>query len=196
MNNPLRKLYDWMMRQARSKHAERGLFVVSVMESSFFPLPPDLMILPMCLAHRERAWVIAGIATAGSVVGALGGYAIGYLLWETIGSAIIGFYHLENHMTQFQQAYAAYGAWIIVIAGFTPIPFKLITIASGVFHFPLLPFLALSAVARAARFYLVAGLLYAFGAPVRAFVEKYMELISILVALLIVGGFVVVKYLF
>lgn len=195
MNSPLRKLYVWMMRQARGKNAMRALFGVSVMESSFFPFPPDLMIIPMTLADTTKAWRIALVATLGSVIGGMAGYAIGHFLWDIIGQPIIGFYGLEASMAEFKSAYEAYGAWIIAIAGFTPIPFKLITIASGVFAFPFHEFVMLAIISRAARFYLVAGLLYLFGDKVRDFIEKRLEILTLAIMGLLVAGFVVVKWL-
>lgn len=196
MSNPLRRLYSWTLHQARGKHAERALFAVSFAESSFFPIPPDVMLLPMCMADKAKAWRYAAICTLASVLGGVAGYAIGALLWETLGTAIIGFYHLESKMGTISSWYATHGAWIILLAGFTPLPYKLFTIASGVFAFPLLPFVALSVVSRGARFFMVAGIMYFCGPALQRWLERHLELLTLLLALLLVVGFAAIKYLF
>lgn len=192
----LRKLYNWVMQLAEHRHAQWALFGVSFAESSFFPLPPDVMMIPMILAERLKAWRYAIIATVGSVLGGLFGYYIGAAFYETIGIKIVEFYGLNDKLDVFFDNYKLYGAIIVFVAGFTPIPYKVFTIASGVVGLNLPVFLAASAVSRGARFLLVAGLLYFLGAPIRAFIEKYLGILTILFTLLLIGGFVAIKFLF
>jgi len=192
----LRRLYDWTMSQAAGPHATRALAVVSFLESSIFPIPPDAMLVPMVLAQPHRAWRIALIATVASVVGGLAGYAIGFFLFETLGAWIIEVYGLGDKFADFQRTWNEWGVWIILIKGLTPIPYKLVSIASGVAHFDPVVFLLASIATRGARFFLVAALLRRFGPPIRRFVEKNLTAVATTALLLIVGGFVAVKYLF
>jgi len=191
----LRRLYDWMMRLAAGPKALPALAAVSFAESSFFPIPPDAMLLPMVLARPERAWRIAMVATIASVLGGIAGYAIGYYLFQTVGRSIIEAYGYEEEFDAFRLTYAEWGLWIILIKGLTPIPYKLVTIASGAaaFNFPL--FVLASILTRGARFFLVAGLLRWFGPPIREFVERRLTLVTTVFVVAIVGGFVAVKYL-
>jgi membrane protein YqaA with SNARE-associated domain len=191
----IRKLYDWALRMAASRHAVPVLGGISFMESSFFPIPPDILLIPMCIARRAQAWFYATVCTATSVIGGFLGYAIGYFLWGAIGSWIISTYGLDAKFHEFQQGFADYGWWIIIAKGATPIPFKLITIASGVAKFDLLAFAAASVISRGMRFYLVAGLLYFFGEPMRDFIEKRLTLVTTAALILLIGGFVILKYL-
>lgn len=183
------------MRQAGSPHAMRGLGIVSFLESSVFPIPPDVMIVPMVLARPQDAWRIAAVATAASVVGGLAGYAIGYFLLETVGQWIIQLYGLADKVAAYQAAYDEWGLWIILIKGLTPIPYKLVTIASGMAHFSLPVFILASILTRGARFFLVAALLRAYGPPIRDFIEARLTLVTSLFAALIVLGFVSLRYL-
>ncbi len=192
----LRRLYDWTMDLASRPNALRALGVVSFAESSFFPIPPDIMIIPMVLARPNRAWTIALVATVTSVVGGVAGYAIGYFLLETLGKPILAFYGYAAGFAEFQRLYNEWGLWIILIKGMTPIPYKLVTIASGAAAFDFPVFIAASLVTRAARFYLVAALLKYFGPPIRAFVERYLTLVTTIFVVGLVGGFVVVRYVF
>jgi membrane protein YqaA with SNARE-associated domain len=186
----LRRLYDWVIRLSEHRHALWALAGVSFVESSFFPIPPDIMLIPMILAQRAKAWLIAGVCTIASVAGGFLGYAIGYFFFETFGQWLIDFYGLQGGFAQFQKQFNEWGLWIILIKGMTPIPYKLVTIASGAAHFDLLTFGAASLLTRGVRFYLVAALLYVFGEPIRTFIEKHLTLV-----LLIVGGFVAIRYL-
>lgn len=192
----LRKLYDKTMALAGHRHAERWLALVSFAEASFFPIPPDVMMLPMVLAQRQRAWRIALITSLASLAGAFLGYAIGHFFYESIGEPILEAYGLLEKFTEFQQLYNEWGFWIVLAAGFTPIPFKVMTIASGVTGMALLPFALASFVGRTARFFLVAGLLYFFGPPIRAFVERYLGPLTLIFCILLVGGFVALRYVF
>lgn len=191
----LRRMYDWTMRLAARPNALPALGVVSFIESSFFPIPPDAMMLPMVLARPDRAWTIALVATVTSVVGGIAGYAIGYYLFETVGRSVIELYGYQNGFEAFRAAYAEWGLWIILVKGMTPIPYKIVTIASGAaaFDFPL--FVIASIVTRGARFFLVAALLKYFGPPIREFVERRLTLVTTVFVVCLVGGFVAVKYL-
>jgi membrane protein YqaA with SNARE-associated domain len=191
----IRSLYDWTMRQAASPHAMRGLGVIAFLESSVFPVPPDAMIVPMVLARPDEGWRIAAVATVASVVGGLVGYAIGYFLLETVGQWIIALYGMAARVAEYQAAYNHWGLWIILIKGLTPIPYKLVTIASGMAHFNLLVFTLASIVTRGARFYLVAALLRWYGPPIRDFIEARLTLVTSAFAGLIVLGFLSIRYL-
>lgn len=191
-----RSLYDWTMRQAARPRADRALAVVSFLESSVFPIPPDVMLIPMCLANRQRAFYYAGICTIASVIGGLLGYAIGYFLIETVGKWIIDLYGYAQKWQAFEDAYDEWGVWIILIKGLTPIPYKIVTIASGAAHFSLAVFIIASVVTRGLRFFIVAGLLRAYGEPIRDFIEKRLNILGVIFVVCLVGGFVVVRYLF
>jgi membrane protein YqaA with SNARE-associated domain len=191
----MQRMYDWMMGLAGSKRAPHALFGVSFIESSFFPIPPDLMLIPMVLADRRKAWWYATLATVGSVLGGLLGYAIGYYLLDTVGQPVIRFYGLAQKFDQAATWFNENGVWVLIAKGMTPIPYKLLTITAGAVKMNLAAFVAASIVARAMRFYLVAGLLYFFGEPIKAFIEKRLTLVTTAFVVLLVGGFVAVKYL-
>jgi membrane protein YqaA with SNARE-associated domain len=190
----LRRLYNWVIGHAAGPHAWWVLAGVSFAESSFFPIPPDIMLVPMVLADRKRAFLLAGWCTLFSVLGGLLGYAIGALLYDSVGHWLIQFYGYGDKLGTFRSAYAKWGAWIILIKGMTPIPYKLVTIASGFAGYNLPLFVLLSAITRGARFSLEAGLLYWLGEPVRAFIEKWLEWVMVGVLLLIVAGFLIARY--
>ena len=192
----LRALYDWTMRLAAHRHAQWTLAFVSFVESSVFPIPPDALLVPMTLAKPRKAWIYATICTVASVLGGLAGYAIGYWLFDTLGQIIIEFYNLGNKFIDFQDKFNEWGLPIVFFAGLTPFPYKVITLMSGVTEMALPVFIAASVVSRGMRFYLVCGLLYFFGEPVRLFIEKYLGLVTLAAGILLVGGFVAVKYLF
>ncbi len=192
----MRRLYDWMMRKAASDKAPEALGVISFVESSFFPIPPDVMLIPMILARREKAFWYATIATVTSVLGGMLGYAIGYYLFDSVGLSILKFYGKEGSVEGFMAFVQQYGVPAVIIKGMTPIPYKVVTIAAGVGHMNLLSFTLASIVARSMRFYLVAGLLYYFGEPIRDFIERRLMFVTSISAVLLIGGFVAVKYLF
>jgi membrane protein YqaA with SNARE-associated domain len=192
----MRRLYDWVMGLARHRHAIPAMGVVSFAESSFFPIPPDVMLVPMVLANRDKAYRIALVCTVTSVLGGLLGYAIGYYFFETIGEWVVRTYGLQAGMDKFRDEFARWGTWVILIKGLTPIPYKVVTIASGAAHFDLFTFVWASIVTRGARFFLVAALLRRYGEPIRAFIEKRLALVTWLFLIVLVGGFVVVRYLF
>jgi membrane protein YqaA with SNARE-associated domain len=190
----LRKLYQWTMNYAERPNARWALAGVAFAESSFFPIPPDILLVPMVMANRQKAWELALICTLSSVAGGIFGYAIGALLYDTVGVWLMNLYGYSNRLEQFREAYAQWGAWIILLKGMTPIPYKIVTIASGFAGYDLFWFIVLSLVTRAARFGLVAGLLYFYGAPVRGFIERRLELVMAAMAVVIIGGFVIVRY--
>ena len=192
----MRRLYDWMMRLASSDRAPWALGVVSFIESSFFPIPPDVMLIPMVLSRREKAWWYATIATVTSVLGGILGYAIGYYAYQTVGLPILEFYGKAHALDSFISFVHTYGVEAVIIKGMTPIPFKVVTIAAGVAKMDLLAFIGASIIARAMRFYLVAGLLYFFGQPIREFIERRLTLVTTVFVVVLVSGFVAVKYLF
>jgi membrane protein YqaA with SNARE-associated domain len=192
----LRRLYDWTMGLAGHPHALSALALVAFIESSLFPMPPDILIIPMVLAARSRAWRIAAVATAASVVGGLLGYAIGAGLYETVGRPVLEFYGYGAKFESFREAYNEWGAWIVAGAGFTPFPYKVITIASGVTGLNLAVFMFASLVSRGARFFLLAALLWYFGPSVRRFIEANLPLLTSLFFVLLFGGFLAARYLF
>src|SRR5215510_10068187 len=192
----IRRAYDWTLRLAAHPKAPRALFWVAFAESSAFPIPPDAMLIPMVLANRAKAWVYAAYCTLGSVLGGIVGYAIGYFLYETLGQWLINAYGLAAQFDAYRAAYNDWGLWIILIKGMTPIPYKLVTIASGAAAFDFWVFLGASIVTRGARFFLVAALLCWLGEPIREFIERRLTLVTTAFAILLVGGFVAIKYVF
>ena len=191
----LRKFYNRVITLAESPQALWWLGVVSFVESSFFPIPPDAMLIPMVLAKPARAWAIATVCTIASVAGGFLGYAIGYYFFETWGHSIIEFYGMQQSFANFQDQFNKYGLEIILIKGLTPIPYKIVTIASGAAHFDLLTFGIASVVTRGARFFAVAGLLRVFGEPIRHFIEKRLTLVTTAFVVILIGGFVALRYL-
>jgi len=189
----MKRLYDWTLAKAAHRHAERWLAFISFIESSVFPIPPDVMLLPMCLARRERCLRYAGICTLASVVGGLAGYGIGYFFWQAVGEPIIAFYGYEAQFAEFQTRFDDYGALLVFLFGLTFFPYKVITLAAGVAAMDPLAFLVASIAARAPRFYVEAALLWKFGAPIRDFIERRLTLLTTLFAILLVGGFVLIK---
>jgi len=191
----LQRLYRRVLTLSEGPYAPASLAAVAFAESSFFPIPPDVLLIPMALARPDRAWRLAGICTIASVIGGAFGYLIGYALFDVIAVPLLHAYHYEAAFERFRQTYAQWGLWVIMIKGLTPIPYKIVTIASGAasFNFPL--FMAASIVTRGARFFIVATLLHYFGEPVRTFIERRLTLVTSAIALGVVAGFVVMKYL-
>lgn len=190
----LRKLYDWTMGLAARPFALAALFVVAFVESSFFPIPPDVLIIPMVLAARPRWWRIAAVGVAGSVLGGLFGYWIGAVLMDTWGHAILAFYGKEAAFDQLAGRFTEWGGWAVLVAGVTPFPYKVITIFSGAVHLPLPLFIGVSILARALRFFVVAWLLYRYGAPIRDFIERRLGLLFSLFMAALIGGFALLRY--
>jgi membrane protein YqaA with SNARE-associated domain len=191
----LDRVYAQTLALAASRYATAALALVAFAESSFFPLPPDLLLIPMILARPRRAFLLAGLCTIMSLLGGFLGYAIGYFLFDAIGRPILEFYHAMGRYDALKAAFAQWGVWIIIIKGLTPIPYKLVTIASGVAQFPIVPFALASLVSRSLRFFLLAALLWRFGEPVREFIERRLMLVTSLFAAVLVGGFVALRYL-
>jgi len=191
----LRRLYDWTLSLAESRHALWALAVVAFLESSIFPIPPDVLMIPMIIARPNRAFLIAGIATAASVMGGLAGYAIGAFAFDTIGRPILETLGKAESMAEFNQRFNDVGFWAVLVAGITPFPFKVITIMSGWTAMPLATFVVTAIIARALRFFLVAALLWKFGAPIRDFIEKRLGLVFVVFCVLLIGGFYLVRHM-
>ncbi|RMF47154.1 MAG: DedA family protein [Deltaproteobacteria bacterium] len=193
----IRRTYDWVLAWSDSRHARPALFLLAAAEASFFPVPPDVLLMAMCLARPEASLGIAAIALAGSVGGGALGYLVGFGLWQAVSGFffdwIPGF--TPEGFARVQQLFEQYGFLTVFTAGFTPIPYKIITISSGVFGINFVVFLVASVVSRGLRFYLVAGLLRLFGPPVRAWIDRYFNLLSLIFVALLIGGFLVARYL-
>ena len=190
----LRRLYDWTMGLAARRDAVWALAAVAFVEGSFFPIPPDVLLIPMVLAARDRAWRYAAVCTAASVAGGVFGYAIGWFLFEAVGEPILAFYGHAETFAAFGARYNEWGAWIVFTAGVTPFPYKVIAIASGATRLDPATFVVASIVARGLRFLIVAALLYWLGPPIRAFIERRLGLVTLVFVALLLGGFVVAKY--
>ncbi|MCA1775454.1 MAG: YqaA family protein [Paracoccaceae bacterium] len=190
----IRRLYDWTMGLAQTPHALWALAIVAFIESSFFPIPPDVLMIPMIIATPHRAFRIALVATTASVLGGLFGYFIGYAFFELLGQPIFDFYGKADAVAAFSERFNAHGAWAVLIAGVTPFPFKVITIMSGVTALSLPVFIFSAIIARALRFFLIATLLWKFGTPVRDFIERRLGLMFTLFCVLLVGGFALLKF--
>ncbi len=191
----LQRLYNWTISLAGSEYALWALAVISFAESSFFPIPPDVLLIPMIIAAPRRAFLIATVCLVSSVVGGLFGYFIGAQLYDLVGKPLIAFYGKTAAVAQFKAEFNAWGAWAVLVAGVTPFPFKIITITSGATGLSLPVFILASIVARGLRFFIVAALLWKFGAPIRDFIEKRLGLMFALFVALLIGGFYVVRYL-
>ncbi len=190
----LRPAYDWTMAQAEKPYALWMLALIAFVESSFFPIPPDILLIPLVIAARDRAFLIAAVCTAASVAGGLAGYAIGALLFDTIGASVLNFYGYLDKFNEFQASYNAWGAWIVFGAGLTPFPYKVITIASGVSGLDLTVFMVASTLARGLRFFIIAGLLWYWGRPIKRFIDANFGWLSVAFFVLLLGGFAVLKY--
>ncbi len=191
----LRRLYDWTMSMSNHPRALWVLALVSFVESSVFPIPPDVLMIPMILARPSRAWLIALVATVSSVLGGMLGYAIGAFFYESLGQPILEAMGKGDSMAEFNTKFNDFGFWAVLVAGLTPFPYKVITIMSGWTGMPFVTFMATSVLARGLRFFIVAALLRTFGAPVREFIEKRLGLVFTAFVALLVGGFVLLKYL-
>lgn len=191
----LRRLYDWTISLARSPNALWALAVVAFVESSFFPIPPDVLMIPMIIARPSRAFLIAFVATVASVAGGMFGYYIGAALMESVGRPILDVYGKGASFDEMSAVFNQYGAWAVVIAGVTFLPFKVVTIASGVTGLSIPVFIASAIFARAIRFFLVAALLWKFGAPIRDFIERRLGLVFIVFCVLLVVGFALIGLL-
>ncbi|MGX0975212.1 membrane protein YqaA with SNARE-associated domain [Roseovarius sp. MBR-51] len=191
----IRALYDWTIRMAEHRHAIWALAAVSFVESSVFPIPPDVLMIPMILARPNRAWLIAAVALVSSVLGGLLGYAIGAFAFQEIGQPILDALGKGDAMTAFSERFNDFGFWAVLTAGVTPFPYKVITIMSGWTGMPLGVFIATSILARGIRFCLVAALLWKYGAPIRDFIERRLGLMTIVFVVLLFGGFYATRFL-
>ena len=191
----IRRLYDWCLSMADHRYALWVLAVVSFAESSFFPIPPDVLLIPMVLAAPHRAWLNAGVCTVASVLGGIAGYGIGMYALEPLGEPLLRWAGKEEFLTQFSTFNEAWGLWVVFGAGLTPFPYKVVTIYAGATTMNFWVFVLSSIVARGLRFFLVAGLLWKFGPPVRDFIEKRLGLLFTLFVILLVGSFALVRFL-
>ncbi|RMH68689.1 MAG: DedA family protein [Gemmatimonadetes bacterium] len=191
----IRRLYDWVLHWAETPYAVPALFLLAFAESSFFPIPPDVLLIALAVSIPRKSFLYALICTTGSVVGGMLGYGIGLFAYDTIGVQIVEFYHGQAVMAKIQFWYDTYGFWGILVAAITPIPYKVFTIASGVFHFNFLTFVGASIIGRGFRFFFVGGLIFLFGASIRTFIEKYFDILAILFTILLILGFVVLKFI-
>ncbi|MCK0143691.1 YqaA family protein [Aliiroseovarius sp. F20344] len=191
----IKKLYDWTMSLADTPHALWALAIVAFVESSVFPIPPDVLMIPMIIARPSRAFVIAGVALVASVLGGMFGYYIGWGLFESVGRPVLEFYGKDKYFDEFATRYNEWGAWAVLVAGVTPFPYKVITILSGATGLNFGVFMIASVIARGLRFFIVATLLWKFGAPIRDFIERRLGLMFTLFCILLIGGFYAVKFL-
>jgi membrane protein YqaA with SNARE-associated domain len=191
----IRRLYDWTIRMADHPRALWVLAAIAFVESSVFPIPPDVLMIPMILARPGRAWLIAGVALVASVLGGLLGYAIGALAYEELGRPVLEALGKGDAMEAFNTRFNDFGFWAVLTAGVTPFPYKVITIMSGWTGMPLVTFVATSVLARGLRFFLVAALLWRFGAPIRDFIERRLGLVTLVFVVLLFGGFYLVRHL-
>ena len=214
----MKRLYLWVLHWAETPYAVPALFILAFAESSFFPVPPDALLIVLCLGLVAKSFRYAAVCAVGSVLGGIAGYYIGYLAYDVVGVRIIDFYHLQDKMIWLAGRYSEVGAWALGIAGFTPVPYKLFTIATGMFdavasgsattsslsslkvegmkEMGLAKFVLISSISRSARFFLVAAMIYFFGEKVKTYIDKYFNLLTIAFVVLLVLGFVAVKYLF
>lgn len=190
---PIRRLYDWTLSWADRPGGVWALFGLSVAESSFFPIPPDVLLMALSLGRPKKALWFAAVTTIGSVTGGVVGYFIGVGLFEQLGQPVLEFYGAMEKFDQVGDLYRDNLVIAILAAGFTPIPYKVFTIAAGAFHIPLIPFILLSAISRGARFFLVAGLIRMFGPPIKSFIDRYFNILTIVFMVLLIGGFAVLR---
>ena len=192
----LRKVYDWVLHWAETPYGVPALFLLAFAESSFFPIPPDVLLIALCVSIPTRAFRYALVCTAGSLIGGMGGYAIGFFGYESIGKPIIDFYHGQELMARVRALYDVHGFWGVFLAALTPIPYKVFTIASGFFQFHFWLFMAASLLGRGFRFFAVGALIYLFGPKIKEFIDRYFNLLAVVFAVLLIGGFAVIKLVF
>ncbi|MBM3289699.1 MAG: DedA family protein [Candidatus Hydrogenedentes bacterium] len=192
----IKRLYDWVLSWANTPYGGTALVLLSFAESSFFPIPPDVLLIALCLGNRERWFRFASLCTAASVVGGLAGYGIGWGLWHAVDQLFFTYVpgFTEEQFAKVQGLYERWNFWVVFVAAFTPIPYKVITVSAGVFGINMAMFMIASVVGRAARFFLVAYLLHRYGEPIHAFIEKRFNLLTIVFVILLIGGFAVLRY--
>ena len=191
----LRNIYSWTLQKAQHKNAKWYLSLISFAESSVFPIPPDIILIPMALASKVNALFYAFLCTLFSVLGGVLGYTIGYFFFNSIGLYIVEFYHLENSFSVFEDYYKEFGILIVLGAGITPFPYKFITIASGVFGLNIFLFIIISIIGRGLRFYLIAILLYFFGEKIKLIIDKYFNILTIVFFILLVGSVFIIRFI-
>ncbi len=199
--NIVKRLYDWMLSWGESRWGAVALFLFAFAESSFFPIPPDVLLIALCLGAVARSFRFAAICTAGSILGAMLGYAIGFFAWQTTADEYTALAHFFfNHVFSVEAfekvgaLYDQYNFWIVFTAGFTPLPYKIFTITGGLFHINFVMFIIASIISRGLRFFLIAGLIWKFGAPIKGFIDKYFNLLAIAFTVLLVGSFFLLGY--
>lgn len=192
----LRKTYDWVLHWSTTRYALPALALLSFAESSFFPIPPDVLLIAMVVAVPMKAFRYAAVCSVASVLGGMFGYLLGWQFMELVGTPIVEFYHLQAQWDKIGGWYEKYNAWAVGAAGFTPLPYKVFTLAAGAFQINFPVFVLASLVSRSARFFIVAGLIWKYGAPIKIFIEKYFNILSIVFIILLFAGFVLVKYIF
>ena len=193
--NIVRRLYDWVLGWADKSYGVAALFVLAVAESSFFPIPPDILLIALALGAPTKAWKLAAYTTLGSVIGGIIGYYLGWAMWTQLQDVLIPHVFSQHKFDQVTDIYQEYGVMFVFVAAFTPIPYKVFTIAAGVFQLPLLPFIGVSIVGRGARFFLVAAVIRKFGDQAREFIDRRFNLLTVVFTVLLVGAFVALKYL-
>jgi membrane protein YqaA with SNARE-associated domain len=192
----IKKMYDWVLHWAKTPYAVPALFLLSFAESSFFPVPPDVLLIALAISIPKKSFKYAAICAVGSVLGGILGYGIGLYGYEMVGRPIVDFYHGQGKMDTIKLLYSQYGFLGILFAAITPIPYKVFTIASGVFEFDFWSFFVASVIGRSTRFFVVAGLIWKFGPAIRDFIEKYFNYLSVAFMVLLIGGFFIIKYIF
>ena len=190
-----RRLYGWVLRWAETPYGAWALFLLAFCESSFFPIPPDILLIALAVAIPEKSLKYALICTAGSLFGGCLGYLIGWQFMTVIGEKIIRFYGMSQKFNYIKDLYMTYDAWAVGIAGFTPIPYKVFTISAGAFNISFKVFVIASLISRAARFFLVGGLIYIFGPKIKLFIDRYFNILAVAFTVLLVAGFIAIKYL-
>jgi len=190
----LRRLYEWVLHWAETPYGSWALFLLALAESSFFPVPPDVLLIALAISIPARSFRYALICSTGSLIGGVIGYVIGYQFMDLIGLHIVDFYGFTQQYTEVGNLYNRYNAWAVGIAGFTPIPYKIFTISAGAFKINFIIFFIASAISRSARFFLVGWLIYRFGPSIRLFIDRYFNVLAVFFVLLLVGGFILVKY--
>ena len=192
----LKKLYNWVLHWAETPYGTWALFILAFAESSFFPIPPDVLLIALAVGAPKKSLKYALVCSIGSVLGGCLGYLIGWQFMQGIGNRIIEFYGLAPKVAYIEALYQQYDAWAVAIAGFTPIPYKVFTIAAGAFNINFLVFVLASVVSRSARFFLVGGLIYVFGPRIQAFIDRYFNILAVAFVVLLIVGFIAIKYLF
>lgn len=190
----LRRLYNWVLHWAETPYGPWALFLLAVAESSFFPVPPDILLIALAISIPARSFRYALICSVGSLLGGVIGYLIGYQFMDLIGIKIVDFYGLTQQYAAASDLYERYNAWAVGVAGFTPIPYKIFTISAGAFKINFIVFFIASAISRSARFFLVGWLIYAFGPEIKLFIDRYFNILAFVFVVLLIGGFIVIKY--